>query len=127
MNQVNMIGNLTKDVEIRYTGSGKAVANFTVAVNSFKKDQPPLFLDCTAWEGLAETLAQNLGKGSKVYVSGQLTQQSWEDKEGGKHKKFVLNVRDCEFLSPKKPAEDGQSGAPANGAGASDLGEDVPF
>ncbi len=119
-NSCTLVGNLTKDPDLRYTGTGKAVANVTVAVNSRKKTADPLFMDCTAWEGLAETIAQNLKKGSKVLVNGSLATQKWEDKEGGKHSRTVLELRDCEFLTPK-----------SNGTGAGTApepdGQDVPF
>jgi len=83
-----IVGNLTSDPELRYTQAGKAVANFTVAAtprtfdraSNEWKDQPALFMRCTAWGDLAEHVAGSLSKGSRVLAIGRLSQRSYETK-----------------------------------------------
>lgn len=89
---ITVVGNLTADPELRFTPSGAAVANFTVASTprTFDrqsqewKDGEALFLRCSAWRQLAENVAESLSRGSRVLVQGRLTQRSWEDKDGQK-------------------------------------------
>ncbi len=84
-NTVTLVGNLTDDPELRYTPSGAAVANFTVAVNRYKgKDQESElegFFKCSCWREMAEHVAE-LTKGARVIVVGRLKQRKWETKEG---------------------------------------------
>ncbi|MGH7743546.1 MAG: single-stranded DNA-binding protein [Candidatus Dormibacteria bacterium] len=85
-------GNLTADPEIRYTSSGVAVANFTVATNPRRYDQSsgewvdgtPTFMRCDVWRELGEHCAETLTKGSRVVVSGALTTDTWETDKGEK-------------------------------------------
>lgn len=78
-NAVILIGNLTKEPELRYTTAGKAVLNFRVAVDGAGKTQTDAgFFDCATWGDLAENLAESLGKGQRVLVCGQLKQRSFE-------------------------------------------------
>jgi single-strand DNA-binding protein len=129
-NQCSFIGNLTKDPVLRYTSAGKAVSGFTIAVNSMKKNEPALFLDCTVWERLAEAVAENLAKGSKVLVNGRLVSRDWEGDGGVKHNKKELQVRDMEFLDRKKQgdaAASNGSGGPGSGPQNPDDRGDVPF
>lgn len=84
MTQIAFIGNLTSPPELRYTQSGKAVANVTVAVNRKKGDvEETDFHRVTVWEGMAENLAQ-LDKGTRVVVVGRITQREYQTKEGEK-------------------------------------------
>lgn len=87
-------GNLTRDPELRYTAGGTPVANFTVAVN-YSKDDPGNFIDCTAWEDLAENVVGDLRKGDRVLATGILKQRSWETKDGDKRSKLELTVREA--------------------------------
>lgn len=88
LNKVQLIGNLTRDPELRYTGKGTAVATFTVATNRQWKTESGDIRDdaefhrCVAWDKLAEICSQLLGKGKKVFVEGRLQTRKWEDKEG---------------------------------------------
>ncbi len=90
LNRVQLIGNLTRDVELRYTSSGTPVATFTVATNRTYKDssgktvETAEFTNVVAWAKLGEICAQLLKKGSKVYIEGRLHTNSWEDQETGK-------------------------------------------
>lgn len=84
MTQIAFIGNLTSPPELRFTQSGKAVANLTVAVNRKRGDQEETdFHRVTVWEGMAENVAQ-LDKGTRVLVIGRLTQREYETKDGEK-------------------------------------------
>lgn len=106
MNITCIVGNLTKDPEIRYTKSEIAVCNFTVAVSrKFKKDEADYF-DVIVWREHGENCAKYLSKGKKVSVVGEMQSRIWEDKNGTKHKVWELVAEQVDFLSPKdgKPA-----------------------
>ena len=98
MNQVALVGNITDDPELRYTQSGAALANFTVAVSHRSKhngewqDVSDGFFRCTAWRSVAENAAKSLKKGARVFVAGKLVQRSWEDKDGGKRQSVEIQV-----------------------------------
>lgn len=95
-----VIGNLTADPELKFTQSGQAVANFTVAstprtfdkASSEWKDGDPLFLRCNIWRQPAENVTETLTKGTRVIVTGRLRQRSFETKEGEKRTVFELEV-----------------------------------
>ena len=110
MNNVVLIGRLAKDVELRRTNSGKAVASFTLAVNKdFKNEQGGYdadFIDCVAFEQRAETISQYVHKGDKFGVIGQLATRSYETKEGKKVKVTEVKVEKFDFLERKKNTED---------------------
>ncbi|GAB3733255.1 hypothetical protein GCM10027598_57710 [Amycolatopsis oliviviridis] len=89
---LTVIGNLTTDPELRFTPSGAAVANFTVAstprvldrASGEWRDGDPMFLRCSLWKQAAENLAESLTRGTRVIVQGRLKQRSFETKEGEK-------------------------------------------
>jgi single-strand DNA-binding protein len=90
-NVITLVGNITDDPELRFTPSGAAVANFTVAVNRRQQSQAGNWEDkldgffrCNAWRDLAENVAESLQKGTRVMVVGRLQQRSWEDQEGNR-------------------------------------------
>ncbi|MPR00364.1 single-stranded DNA-binding protein [Modestobacter sp. I12A-02628] len=97
---ITVIGNLTADPELRFTPSGAAVANFTIAStprtfdrqSSEWKDGEALFLRCNVWRQAAENVAESLTRGSRVIVSGRLKQRSFETKEGEKRTVVELEV-----------------------------------
>ena len=97
---MTVIGNLTADPELRFTASGAAVANFTVAstprtfdrASGEWKDGEALFLRCNIWRQAAENVAESLSRGSRVIVSGRLKQRSFETKEGEKRTVIELEV-----------------------------------
>jgi single-strand DNA-binding protein len=97
---ITVVGNLTADPELRFTPSGAAVANFTVAStprtfdkNSGEwKDGEALFLRCSVWRQAAENVAESLHKGYSVIVQGRLKQRSYETKEGEKRTVYELDV-----------------------------------
>jgi single-strand DNA-binding protein len=97
---ITVVGNLTGDPELRFTPSGAAVANFTVAstprtfdkqTNEWK-DGEALFLNCSVWRQAAENVAESLVKGSRVIVSGRLKARSYETREGEKRTVFEIDV-----------------------------------
>jgi single-strand DNA-binding protein len=98
-NTVTLVGNVTDDPELRFTPSGAAVANFTVAVNRRYKnadgqweDKLDGFFRCNCWRDMAEHVAESLTKGTRILVTGRLQQRSWEDQEGGKRSAFEIQV-----------------------------------
>lgn len=97
-NTVTLVGNITDDPELRFTPSGAAVANFTVAVNRrFKngdrwEDRLDGFFRCSCWRDMAENAAESLQKGTRVVVVGRLNQRSWEDQEGNKRSAVEVQV-----------------------------------
>jgi single-strand DNA-binding protein len=90
LNKVMLIGNLTRDPELRYTPKGTAVADISLAINrnwtndSGQKQEETTFVGVTLWGRQAELAQQYLTKGRPVYIEGRLSQESWDDKETGK-------------------------------------------
>lgn len=110
INQVIMIGRLTRDPELKYTSSGAAVANITIAVGrKYKKAEEMVdevcFIDIVMWNKLAEAISNNLSKGSRVGVTGRLMQRTWQTKEGEKKSKHEILAESIQFLSEKKTGE----------------------
>ncbi len=98
-NTVTIVGNLTDDPELRFTPSGRPVANFTVAVNRRSRtpdgqweDKLDGFFRCNCWADMAENSAETLRKGTRVLLTGRLQQRSWEDGEGKKRSAFEIQV-----------------------------------
>lgn len=102
-NVVVLVGNLTRDPEMRYTpGGGHAVTNFTIAVNSSYGGKKYVdFINCTAWRKTAEAITNYCQKGSKILVQGEMKQQLWKDKEGNNKERVYVNARRVEFLNVK--------------------------
>ena len=102
--KVIIVGNVTRDPELRSTPSGTQVCSFSVAVNRSYKDnsgsqvENVSFFDCSAWGKQGETIAQDVKKGSGILVSGRLEQRSWEDKEGQKRSRVEIVVEDFNFI-----------------------------
>ena len=99
-NEVHLAGVLTRDPEIKYTPSGKAVANFSVATTYQKYTE---YHRCTAWEKLAESLADK-HKGDFVRIVGRLQTRSWEDKQSGQ-KKYSTEIVAFQVVDPAKEPE----------------------
>ncbi|NUR57208.1 MAG: single-stranded DNA-binding protein, partial [Catenulispora sp.] len=128
---ITVVGNLTDDPELRFTPSGAAVANFTVAstprtldrqTNEWK-DGDPLFLRCSIWRQAAENVAESLTRGMRVVVSGRLRQRSYETKEGEKRTVVELEVEEIgpslKYATAKvtKANRPGGQGGPGGGGG----------
>jgi len=128
---ITVVGNLTDDPDLRFTPSGAAVANFTVAstprffdkqTNEWK-DGDALFLRCSIWRQAAENVAESLHRGTRVIVSGRLRQRSYETREGEKRTVFELDVDEVgpslKYATAKltKTTRSGTSGDGGGGGG----------
>lgn len=137
INRVVISGNLTRDPELRATGSGMNVLKMGVAVNDRRKNQQTgewedyaNFVDVTMFGARAEAVSRFLSKGSKVAIEGKLRWSQWESQQGEKRSKLEVVADEIEFLSSR----DGSSGsgsvahidAPAPEA-IDDIGEEIPF
>ena len=119
-NRITLVGNLVRDPELRYINSGASVCKFTIAVNRRSKQQEETdFIDCVAWDKLAETCNTYLKKGMSVLVDGRLSIRSYETKEGEKRKaaEVVCNVMQMLDRSSRGIGENGSHGANGNGGG----------
>lgn len=105
MNNAQLIGRITKDIDLRYTQSGKAVVGFTLAVDRRKRDNGADFIQCVAWGKTAELMAQYTHKGSKIGVSGHIQTRNYE-KNG--QKVFVTEIvaDEVNFLERKREESD---------------------
>jgi len=116
-NQVIMMGNLTRDPELRQTPNGQNVVSFSLALNRSYKDssgewqEATDYVDCVAWAGLAERVAQYLTKGRRCLVVGRLQSRSWEQ-DGQKRSKVEVLANDVTFLDSR-----GAGGGENNGGG----------
>ena len=122
VNKVILIGNLTKDPEVRYTPQGNAVASFSIATNrewtiDGNKKEVVDFHNVVSWNKLAELCGQLLSKGSKVYVEGRLQTRDWTTEDGQKRYKTEVVIDEMIVLSSKRAnggaAEEDTSEAPA--------------
>jgi single-strand DNA-binding protein len=141
VNQVVITGNLTRDPELRHTGSGTAVCDMRIAVNARRKQgeewvDKPNYFNVTSFGARAESHAEHLSKGRPVAIVGRLDWSEWETKEGGKRQAVQILADQVQFLGGKKnngetdgEAEAEKSTAPAGaGNGASGSAEDdIPF
>jgi single-strand DNA-binding protein len=130
LNKVMLIGNLTRDPELRYTPSGSAVCEFGLAMNRAWKSQDgnkqeeTTFVDITAWGKTAEFVNQYLTKGRRIFVEGRLKYDQWTSPEGQKRSKLTVVAETVQFLDAKgdgggapggRPAAAGSRGAPSRG------------
>lgn len=111
LNKVMLIGNLTRDVELRYTPQGTAVASFGLATNrswttdAGDKKEEAEYHKIVAWNKLGELCSQLLSKGRKIYVEGRLSTKEWQDKEGNKKTSTEIVIDDMVILDSKKQEE----------------------
>lgn len=111
-NRVVLMGNLTRDPELRQTTGGMAICNLTIAVNRRVKkgerwEQEASFFDVVVFGKSAENASEYLAKGRSVLVEGELVQQRWENQEGQKRSKIVVNARQLVFLQRREQSEEG--------------------
>ena len=115
LNQITLMGRLTRDVELRYTQSQKPVASFTLAVDrdytAPGEDKQTDFIDCVAWNKTAEFVDQFFTKGQMAIVSGRLQLRDWTDRDGNKRRSAEV-VADRVYFGEAKRREDAQA-APA--------------
>lgn len=99
INQVILLGRLTRDPEQRTTASGKNVVSFSIAVDRQYQDDQADFFNITAWDKLGDLVMQYLSKGRRVLIQGRLRQDSWEDKDTGKRQSRIeVTASDVTFL-----------------------------
>jgi single-strand DNA-binding protein len=135
LNKVFMMGNLTRDPELKFTPQGKAVCSFPMAVNRQFKSGDDLkkevnFFPVVSWGALAENINKYLKKGSPVFVEGRLQNRSYETKEGQKRTVTEIITDNVQFLSSGNRQEPGeQQHTPAETAEAQEYfsGDEVPF
>ena len=145
VNKVIIIGRLGKDPDMRYTPSGTAVANFSVATNYATKDQDGNWNDQTEWHNvstfgrLAEFAGEYLKKGKLVFIEGRLQTRNWEDQNGVKHYRTDIIASEMQLLGSRSEGEaatetsasaEEQTAPPAAEEGSPDApaeGDDLPF
>jgi len=142
LNKALLIGRLTKDPEMRYTPSGTAVTNFSIATNRWSSGADGERKEFTDYHNivaynagkrnLAEIVAQYTKKGALVFIEGRIQTRSWEGQDGQKRRTTEIIASDVQFLEPRGAGAGGGSGVPAGrGAGAAHTddipaGDDVP-
>jgi len=153
-NSVTLVGNITRDPELRFTASGQATASFGLAVNRRWQnrqtndwEEATSFFNIVCWREMAENASESLTKGARVIVTGRLEQRSWEDRESGDKRSVVEVVADeigpslrwatakVEKNDRRGPSDGGGSGGGggasrrpvANEAPDGDAGEEEPF
>lgn len=146
-NKVILMGNLTRDIELRHTQSGMAIAKFGMAINrrsstqSGEQRESTCFVDLTAFGKQAELLNQYVRKGSPLFIDGRLEYSTWESQDGGKRSKLEVIVENFQFMgggSRDGGAGGGGGGGERRGGGRSQQAEgaagggevdygDIPF
>ena len=140
VNKVIIVGNLGKDPEMKYTASGAAIANITVATSESWKDkqtgenqEKTEWHRCVAFGRTAEIIGEYLNKGSQVYIEGGLQTRSWDDNDGKKQYMTEVKIRDVQMLGSKgaskpesKPSDDGFR-KPDNAKSPDFADDDIPF
>ena len=106
MNQINLTGRITKDLELRYTQSNKSVCKFTLAVNRVGQDETD-FIICVVWGKQAENLEKYQGKGSLIGITGSLRVDKYQDKDGNNRYNTYVLANNVEYLESKKSKENG--------------------
>ena len=114
LNHITIMGRLTRDPELRRTGSGIAVASFTVAVDRDfggrdGGEKETDFIDCVAWRQTGEFVSKYFTKGRMIVVSGRLQIRSWTDKDGNKRRTAEVVADNCYFGDSKRDSEGGSS------------------
>ena len=121
LNKVFLMGNLTRDPELRYTPQGTAVGEFGLAINrqwkgpNGEKKEEVCFVDCQAWARGAEIISEYCKKGSSLFVEGRLKLDSWEGKDGQKRSRMRVVVENFQFLGAPAGRRAPGEGGPAGG------------
>jgi len=153
-NRVILVGNITRDPEIRYTPNGTAVTHFGLAVNRTWRSQDGdnreevCFIDVTAWGRQGEVISEHMSKGEPILVEGRLRMNTWQGQDGQKRTKHEVVVENFQFLgrgsrrdappgqarpaqarsaTPPAPAPEGQEEPDTTGANDAFGGDDIPF
>jgi len=119
-NKVILLGNLTRDPELKYVQTGSPVCDFGLATNKKNKEgqETTCFVEITTWGTLAENCAQYLKKGSLALVDGELTYETWDGQDGSKRSKLKVTAWNIQFLSGVERQEEPATVAPD---------DDIPF
>lgn len=131
LNKVLLMGNLTRDPELKYIPSGAAVTEFAIAINrqwaskSGEKKEEVTFVDIIVWARQAETCAEYLKKGRPVFIEGRLTQDRWETPDGQKRNRMRVTAERVQFLGGKRDDES-FGGPPSDGSQAEAVNDDTP-
>ncbi len=127
-NQVLLMGNLTRDVELAHTNANQAVAKFGLAINRYwtsaqgEKKEDTTFVDCEAWGKTGENIAKFFSKGRPIFVQGYLRLDQWNDKtDGSKRSKLKVVVDNFQFVDSKQGGGPGQGGSA--GSSQNDYGD----
>ncbi|HAW96258.1 MAG: single-stranded DNA-binding protein [Phycisphaerae bacterium] len=143
-NKVLLVGNLTRDPELKSTPSNQSVAQIGLAVNrnyqtkDGEKREETTFVDCEAWGRTAEVMCQYLAKGRPVLVEGRLKLDQWQDKDGNNRSKLKVVIENFQFLGGRGEggqggggqsnyAGSGNSGSGAQGGGGRPSDDPIPF
>lgn len=124
-NKVLLMGNLTRDPELRYTSGGSPVCNFSMAINRYYNDkqgerkEETTFMRITVWGKQGEHCAQYLAKGRSVFVEGRLQSRSWETEDGQKRSAVDVVADNVQFIG-------GRGAAPGAGGGKDEGVDDMP-
>lgn len=127
MNNVSLVGRLTKDPELKITQSGLSVCRFTVAVDRpYSKDQTD-FINCIAWKKTAEFITNYFSKGQRIALTGSIQTGSYTDRDGKTVYTTDINVNNVEFCESKKQSD--SSGSNHNNVETDDMpfDDDLPF
>jgi single-strand DNA-binding protein len=139
INRVIVVGNLTRDPELRHTPSGTAVCSLRIAVNTTRKDESgqwvdkPNYFDVTVWGQQGENCAQYLSKGRPVAIDGRLEWREWEAQDGSKRQAVEVVAESVQFLGGRQDSEAAAyvpAGATAGGGDdfpTSPADDDIPF
>jgi single-strand DNA-binding protein len=134
-NTVTVVGNVTRDPELRFTPGGAAVANFGLAWNRKGRDGEEVvsFFDVTAWNQLAENASESLAKGMRVVIYGRLDQRSWETQDGDRRSKVEIvadeiapSLRWATAEVTRNPRSDGGGGGFSGGGGGGGQAQSRP-
>jgi len=144
-NKVFLMGNLTRDIELRQVGADQSVANIGLAVNrryrtkDGENREEVTFVDCEAWGRTAQVMSQYLSKGKPVFIEGRLKLDQWQDKDGGNRSKIKVVVENFQFIDSPGGSGGGGGGsrshAPAQASAGASTGpsyepldeSDIPF
>ena len=131
LNHITIMGRLTRDPELRRTGSGIAVASFTVAVdrdivNRDGGERETDFIDCVAWRHTGEFVSKYFTKGSMIVVSGRLQIRNWTDKDGNKRRSAEVVADNCYFGESKRNSEGNAYGGNTYGGNSYGGGYSAP-
>jgi single-strand DNA-binding protein len=136
INRVVLIGRLVKDPELKYTQSGSALANFSIANNrtyvaSGEKKEIVSYFNCIAWGKSGEVIVQYCKKGNRIAIEGRLQQRSWDDQEGKKRSTVEVVVENFQFLATSRPGSSEESSPGSSGShtptGEAPEGPENPF